>query len=244
MADLKISQMPLLAQGDLVSTTDYLPVVDPSEATPANRNKRILASSLVLGSLSTSTSTLFGLGSVGAPSIAFTGDPNTGVWSPGGDTWAVSTNGTEALRINSVQQVVTTAGTALLPAVTPTGDPNTGVWSPGADTWAVSTGGVEGLRLDATQNLLLGTTTNTNSSKLVVNGTLSETVSGTQYLVASSFDVGTAPNQIPLNQYLGSLAFEDADAVAVGLLTSSSKAVLQTLTVGLGGQTTVEDLVQ
>jgi hypothetical protein len=32
-------------------------------------------------------------------------------------------------------------------------------------------------------------------------------------------DIGTDPNQIPLNQYLGTLAFQDSDAVVVGDLT-------------------------
>lgn len=40
-----------------------------------------------------------GLGSVGAPSYAFIGDPNTGMWSPGGDQIAWSTAGTERMRI-------------------------------------------------------------------------------------------------------------------------------------------------
>ena len=35
----------------------------------------------------------------------------------------------------------------------------------------------------------------------------------------SQADVGTAPNEIPLNQYLGSLAYQDADNVIVGNLT-------------------------
>lgn len=60
----------------------------------------------------------------------------------------------------------------------------------------------------ATTKVLVGTLTNTNSSRLVANGSISETVSSTQWLVASQYDVGTNPNQIPLNQYLGSLAFQ------------------------------------
>ena len=115
MADRKISEMTLLAQGDLVSTTDYLPIVDPSEAVAANRNKRILGSSLVLGALSQATS-------------------------------------------------------------------------------------------------------------VTIGGTLSETISSVVYPVASQFDVGTAPNQIPLNQYLGTLAYQDAAAVNVGLLVTSGNA--------------------
>jgi hypothetical protein len=43
----------------------------------------------------------FALGTVSAPSITFTGDLNTGIWSPGADTVAVSTNGAERIRIDA-----------------------------------------------------------------------------------------------------------------------------------------------
>jgi hypothetical protein len=43
----------------------------------------------------------FGLGSASAPSIAFTGDSNTGVFSPGADTIAFAEGGTEVARFNS-----------------------------------------------------------------------------------------------------------------------------------------------
>ncbi len=70
--------------------------------------------------------------------------------------------------------------------------------------------------------VLMGTTTNTNSSKLVVDGTISETVGGVQYLVASQADIGTAPNEIPLNQYLGALAYEDTETPALDVGTGIS----------------------
>lgn len=41
------------------------------------------------------------LGTVSAPSITFTGDLNTGLWSPAADALAASTNGAERLRIIS-----------------------------------------------------------------------------------------------------------------------------------------------
>jgi hypothetical protein len=41
------------------------------------------------------------LGAVGTPSITFTGDLNTGLWSPAADTIAASTGGSERLRIDS-----------------------------------------------------------------------------------------------------------------------------------------------
>ena len=63
----------------------------------------------------------------------------------------------------------------------------------------------------STDTVFVGTNnnTNTNNSRLVVNGGISETVNGIQYPVVSQVDIGTDPNQIPLNQFLGSMAFAD-----------------------------------
>ena len=43
----------------------------------------------------------FGNGSTGSPSIYATADTNTGVWFPAADTFAISTGGTERLRLDS-----------------------------------------------------------------------------------------------------------------------------------------------
>jgi hypothetical protein len=85
------------------------------------------------------------------------------------------------------------------------------VFSTTADGAATPT---ERVRINSTGNVLIGTTTNTNSSLLVVNGEISETVGGVQYEVVSQADIGTAPNEIPLNQYLGNLAYQDAANIA------------------------------
>jgi hypothetical protein len=66
---------------------------------------------------------------------------------------------------------------------------------------------------------LIGTLTNTNSSTVVSGGTISQTVGGTQYLVVDQSDIGTAPNEIPLNQYLGALAYEDTETPALNIGT-------------------------
>jgi hypothetical protein len=115
------------------------------------------------------------------------------------------------------------------------------LWTYENEPWVFATNNTERMRIDSTGNALIGTTTNTNSSRLVVNGTISETVSSVQYLVASQFDVGTAPNQIPLNQYLGSLAFEDAGNAIVGNINATGVATFSAGTAAAPAITTTGD---
>lgn len=51
------------------------------------------------------TSIAAALGAVGTPSYTFTGDTNTGMWSPAADTLAFSEGGVEVIRINSSSNV-------------------------------------------------------------------------------------------------------------------------------------------
>jgi hypothetical protein len=51
------------------------------------------------------TSIANGLGAVGTPSYTFTGDLNTGMWSPAADTIAFSEGGVEAMRLDSAGNV-------------------------------------------------------------------------------------------------------------------------------------------
>jgi hypothetical protein len=110
-----------------------------------------------------------------------------------------------------------TTSTTLYPVfVADVGNRQTPKTTSGKITWNASTG-----VLSVTGSILIDTVTNTNSSKLVSGGTISETVAGTQYLVASQYDIGTDPNEIPINQYLGTLAYQDSVAVSVGQLRST-----------------------
>jgi hypothetical protein len=54
----------------------------------------------------------FALGSVSAPSITFTGDTNTGIYSPAADTIAFTEGGAEAMRIDSSGNVLVGTATA------------------------------------------------------------------------------------------------------------------------------------
>ncbi len=72
-------------------------------------------------------------------------------------------------------------------------------------------------------------------------GQVKETVSGTNYALASQYDVGTAPNEVPLNQYLGTAAFQDAeDFVAVNLDATTLSAT--TITEGTNPVVTKADI--
>jgi hypothetical protein len=89
MANRKISDLTALTAPD---TGDLLPIVDISEAAAADQNKKI-----TIGELFASIP----LGTAAAPSVAFEGDANTGIFSPGADQVAISTNGTEKLIVKS-----------------------------------------------------------------------------------------------------------------------------------------------
>jgi hypothetical protein len=55
--------------------------------------------------------------------------------------------------------------------------------------------------------------------------TIRETVSSVPWPVVSQPDIGTDPNQVPLNGYLGTMAFQDSAGVNVDLATISSAAI-------------------
>jgi hypothetical protein len=84
------------------------------------------------------------LGSATAPSLAFTGDTNTGIYSPGADQVAITTGGTERLRIASTGamglsganygtagQVLVSNGSSASPTWEEVGPPNTTYTYPG-----------------------------------------------------------------------------------------------------------------
>jgi hypothetical protein len=52
-----------------------------------------------------------------------------------------------------------------------------------------------------------------------LNNGFRENISGQYYNLVSQADIGTAPNEIPLNQYLGALAYEDTEIPALNVGT-------------------------
>ena len=96
-------------------------------------------------------------GNAGAPSLARTGDENTGMYFPAANEVAFATGGIEILRISAsnitmsvvpvVPSIIVTAGTAAAPSISVSGDLNTGILFPAADTIGFAVGGVQHMSL-------------------------------------------------------------------------------------------------
>ena len=71
------------------------------------KGNAVISSNVVASSLDVTNYFKVGDGAVAQPSIANLGDGNTGIWYPAADTIAVSTGGTEAIRISGVGQNTT-----------------------------------------------------------------------------------------------------------------------------------------
>ena len=133
-----------IAIGVDTASATMIGVIQSIEAAVAARNLAINPSGGNVGIGTSSPTTLlsvngiasFGAGTAALPSVAAFGDLNTGMWFPAADTIAISTGGSERLRIDSSGNVVintaaiaTTAtdGFLYVPscAGTPTGTPTT-----------------------------------------------------------------------------------------------------------------------
>jgi hypothetical protein len=96
MADKKISQLTTLVQADVVTTADFVPIVDTS----AVETKKVTPQALVQAGATGATLALAD-GAAATPSLTNTGDENTGLWFPAADTLAASVGGVEAMRLDS-----------------------------------------------------------------------------------------------------------------------------------------------
>ncbi len=117
-------------------------------------------------------------GAQGTPSITFTGDLNTGIYSPGADQVAISTGGSGRLFVDASGQVgvgtsspgnplevagaIETSGSSnavLFAGSSSTPTIGAGIHKPADDSLAIVTGSSERLRIDSSGRLLIGTST-------------------------------------------------------------------------------------
>ena len=216
MADKKISQLTTLAQADVAVTADFLPIVDTS----ATETKKATPQALVQAGATGATLPV-ALGAVGTPSYTFTGDLNTGLWSPAADTLAASTGGSERLRVDSSGNlgIGTASPSARLDLGTVVGKDVLVLYSGGSgsqyglgitggllDIYTANTGGItfnrrngaaftEMMRLDSSGNLGIGTASPAGRLD-VVGGTgirVNEDGAGTKVIQVRSNFAGIAP---------------------------------------------------
>jgi len=97
MADKKISA--LTAATTPLAGTEVLPIVQ------SGATVKVSIADVTAGRAVSATSIATGLGAVGTPAYTFTGDTNTGIFSPAADTIAFAEGGVEAMRIDSAGNV-------------------------------------------------------------------------------------------------------------------------------------------
>lgn len=127
-------------------------------------------------------------GAVGAPSLTFNGDTNTGIYSPAADQVAISTAGVQRFLVTT--QVFFAGGSAGSPGLAPTGDPNTGLFGTGSDVLGFATAGAECGRFDPTGNLDLALNSRVKGVRSTAQSIADNTPTLVDFNAADAFDVG------------------------------------------------------
>lgn len=214
MANIKITD--LTAYTDPLST-DVLPIVDVTSDT----TKKVSVADLLENA---------GTGTAAAPGIAFDGDSNTGIYSPGADELAITTNSSERIRVGSSGeiglsganygtsgQVLTSAGSGAAPTWTTVAGGGTDLtYTASTRVIASSTGtdatltevvaaGDSGLMTGADKTKLDGidpNATNVTNNNQLTNGAgyITSTVTGDFTVDTSTLKVDSTNNRVGIGQ--------------------------------------------
>ena len=172
---------PKSPQQVLISVNGVIQEPDPTGASGFN----LVGTNIVFSSAPTNGHAFFGIiyatadylnsggnfpsGSLGAPSITFVGDEDTGIYRKGSGSVAFVADSTEIANTDS-NGITISSGNLIIPdSIIHNGDSNTKIRFPAADTVSVETGGSERLRITSAGRLGLGN--NSPDARLSVTDT-------------------------------------------------------------------------
>ena len=160
---------PKSPQQVLISVNGVIQEPDPSGSSGFN----LVGTNIVFSSAPTNGHAFFGIiyatadylnaggnfpaGSLGAPSITFIGDENTGLFRKSGGSVGFVSDATEIANFDS-NGITISSGNLIIPdSIIHGGDTNTKIRFPAADTITAETGGSERVRVDSSGNVGIGT---------------------------------------------------------------------------------------
>ena len=109
-------------------------------------------------------------GTLGAPSITFSSDTDTGLYRSASGQLSIASNGVAAGTFSS-SAFLAVAGSAGTPSISQLSDTNTGIYFPDADKVAISTRGSERLFVDSSGRVGVGTANPTAALNVSTGGT-------------------------------------------------------------------------
>ena len=162
---------PKSPQQVLISVNGVIQEPDPTGASGFN----LVGTNIVFSSAPTNGHAFFGIiyatadylnsggnfpsGSLGAPSITFIGDEDSGLYRKGAGSVGFVSDATEIANFDS-NGITISSGNIIIPdSIIHNGDPNTKIRFPAADTFSVETSGSERLRINSSGHILIGTAT-------------------------------------------------------------------------------------
>lgn len=92
---------------------------------------------------------------------------------------------------------------------------------------------------DLAGTVLVGATSNALGTSLAIGGEASENNNGTPSKLVNQADIGTGPDQVPINQYLGELAYLDKNNFVINPQASVAPQQVGALVFQLTSDTTL-----